>query len=352
MILLILIVLLLLPVAYLFLCDIYYKGRLNKEKIIYLKNNSVKIDIKSPNLPTNFLASPKKDFFNVYILGEFHGFSFTHLFDASFFIYLNKNFGVRDYYSEFFTQDADSLNLFLSKNSLDLDILYHVINNIAKNNIPQWNTREYYKKWISLYHYNKTLPDSAKLKVHGLLGDQKNFDGKRDSIMASILINLRNDNQLSQNIYCLTGMFHAMQERFTNTPEPFALRLKEEGFNPLSIIQHSSNSMMFVPKGIYPITPPCEKAKFFNSDGWIYYFSHIKDLKIASEKKSVTLYKLNGENSPYYNCHDFVDSHGPYSFMNFYLTPIETNVTTDYFQYVLFINSAESPQKLIPNIQY
>ena len=351
-ILLVLVILLLLPIVYFFICDIYFKGTTNDKKVRYLKNNSVMIDVRAFDMPAGFIDNPKKNCFNVFILGEFHGFSKTHAFDAEFFKYLNKNFGVRDYCSEFFTHNADSLNSFLSKDSMDSSMVYNVIANIAKDNIPQLNTEEYYQEWISLYKYNKTLPDSAKIRVHGLLGDKNTFNGNRDSEMAATMTKLKNDNKVSQNVYCLTGMYHAVQGRLEGSQKTFALRMKEKGFNTISIIQHTSNSMMFVPEGIYPMTPPNEEADFFNSDGWMYYFSHIKDLKAASKDDGVTLYKLNGENSPYDECHDFVDSRGPLFFTNWYFTPVEGAVTTDYFQYVLFINGQESPKKLIKDIKY
>ena len=350
--LIVLIVLLLLPVVYFFVCDIYYKGTTNDEKVNYLKENAVSIDVNSLNIPTNFLDAPDKDSFNVCILGEFHGFSPTHLFEAAFFEYLNKNYGVKDYCSEFFSHNADSLNLFLSKEYLDTAMVYNVIADIAKDNIPQLNTDEYYQEWISLYSYNKTLPDSAKIRVHGLLGDKKTYNGNRDATMASNLIKLKNDNQLSHNVYCLTGMAHALQGQFVGIQKTFASMIKEEGFNTISIIQHAADSKMFIPEGIYPMTPPDEEADFFSSDGWLYYFSHIKDLKAASEDANVTLFKLNGKESPYDSCHDFVDSRGPLFFANWYFTPVEGSVTTDYFQYVLFINGSESPKKLITDIKY
>ena len=235
---------------------------------------------------------------------------------------------------------------------MDKGIVRRVIADIAKDNIPQLNTNEYYQEWISLYNYNRTLPDSAKIRVHGLLGDKNRFNGNRDSAMTANMITLKENNRLSQNIYCLTGMWHALQAQPEGVAKPFAMRLKENGFNTLSIIQHATNSKCFLPEGIYPMTPPHEEADFFNSDGWLYYFSHIKDLKTASENKNITLYKLNGKDSPYDSCHDFVDSHGPIFFANWYLTPKEGSVTTDYFQYVLFLNGTESPKKLITDIKY
>ena len=344
--LLILVMLLAFPVIYFFVCDIYFKGSTNHDHVIYLKNNSVQVDIESLNLPADFLSAPDPKSSNVYLLGEFHGFSPTHLFDAAFFEYLNQHFGVKDYCSEFFTQDADSLNLFLSKEKPDSSIVYRVIRNISRRNIPQWNHEEYFQKWMRLYHYNRTLPDSARIRIHGLLGDEKEFNGGRDSIMADNLIHLKDEGIISQNVYCITGMAHALQGRFVNTMKPFSLRLKDAGFHTISIIQHATQSMMFVPEGIYPMTPPNEEADFFNSDGWLYYFSHIKDLKVASENAKVTLFKLNGKETPYNRCHDFVDSHGPLFFTNWYFTPVEGCVTTDYFQYVLFINGAASPRKV------
>ena len=84
-----------------------------------------------------------------------------NFFDAQLLIYLNKKFGVTDYFNEFFTEDAELLNQYLNADTSDETLLKQHFNNL-KENIPQRQTQEYLEKWKILYNYNQTLPKDQR----------------------------------------------------------------------------------------------------------------------------------------------------------------------------------------------
>jgi len=242
------------------------------------------------------------------MFGEIHGFSKTQLFDAQLLIYLNKKFGVTDYFNEFFTEDAELLNRYLNADTPDETLLKQHFNNL-KENIPQRQTQEYLEKWKILYNYNQTLPENQKIRVYGLLGKQKEFKHGRDSVMMSnfdlTIKQLDSVSDTKRNYYCSLGSGHIYQEKY-NGRKCFAALLKQKDYTVISVMHRPFDSEMYLPKGLGMPTSPNEMISWANCDGPIFYFTNAENFKEASENPSIVLYKLNSKDSPYAHCQDVV----------------------------------------------
>jgi len=142
-ILVIFLLLTVLPIAYFFIYGFFLRGNISEEKVNYLKANSIILPPECTISDTTLFAEVNTP--TVFMFGEIHGFTKTQLFDAQLLMYLNKKFGVTDYFNEFFTEDAELLNQYLNADTPDETLLKQHFSNL-KENIPQRQTQEYLEK--------------------------------------------------------------------------------------------------------------------------------------------------------------------------------------------------------------
>ena len=343
-ILVIFLLLTVLPIAYFFIYGFFLRGNISEEKVNYLNANSIILPPECTISDTTLFAEVNTP--TVFMFGEIHGFTKTQLFDAQLLIYLNKKFGVTDYFNEFFTEDAELLNRYLNAGTPDETLLKQHFNNL-KENIPQRQTQEYLEKWKILYNYNQTLPKDQKIRVYGLLGKQEAFKHNRDSVMMSnfdsTIKQLDSVTDTKRNYYCSLGSGHIYQEKY-NGRKCFAALLKQKDYMVISVMHRPFDSEMYLPKGLGMPTSSNEMISWANCDGPIFYFSNAENFKEASENPSIVLYKLNSKDSPYAHCQDVVGFKSPISFLMGKITPEEGKYTTDYFQYVLVTRGWKGPK--------
>ncbi len=339
--LLVFVILLLLPVVYFWAFGFIYKGSSDDGKIAYLQKHQLSLKENCTITDTTLFSEVNKT--SVFLFGEEHGYSRTQIFDAELLKYLNKKFGVRDYFNETFSEDADLLNKFLSTNPMDLSILRKTIPNL-KEDIPQRKNQEYVDKWVSIYQYNQTLPSDKRIKVYGLLGAKKDYKGGRDSVMIENFKRYQKEVDKSASLYCSTGYGHILQNKI-NDHLPFAGWLKSNKYPTVSIAHISINSMMYMPKGYGMPVPDSEETDWANVNGPMVYFENIVNVDKACSS-SIALFRLDGSNSPYRGCLDLVRSHSALSFVQGEMIPENGKSTSDYYQYIFVTKNLAGPRKL------
>lgn len=175
------IILAMLPLLYIWGVWLYYSGSKSTEKIEYLRRNSTALNGRL-EIPQNFIEAPDTSKTTIYMFGEIHGYAKTEDFAISMLEYLNRNYGVRDYFTEIYTEEAELLNRFLDAPSQNRGLLGKLLQ-YEKENIPQHHTEDFIRKWERLYNFNSSLDSAHRIIVHSLLGRQKDYKGMRDSAM-------------------------------------------------------------------------------------------------------------------------------------------------------------------------
>jgi hypothetical protein len=98
------------------------------------------------------------------LYGETHTRYFEPLFKSQFIRHLNLEFGVRDIFMEIGYSAAFLFNRYLETGDTTF---------VTRPKLP-YLLGEYKQMWSELYNYNKKLPDTLKLRIHGV--DFENFD--------------------------------------------------------------------------------------------------------------------------------------------------------------------------------
>lgn len=280
---------------------------------------------------------------NLILLGESHGLADLQAIDKSFFLHLNQKTGLRYYVAEMDSIRANQLNTFLNGAEKDTALLKQIVITIAQR-IPQQSSMELYQKWADIYEYNQTLPDSLRLSVVGIDTD---FNTKspisRDSAMILNFKNIITEKGLKdEQFYGLFGLFHVLQDGINSiNAQPFAARIKTNGYKVKSIICMNIDSEVYFPENEQYPTPPSEKIGFLNMDGPIVLAKGINDLKKASKSNTSTLFNLTKENSPYFSSTKLIISKS--NFINQQIMPYDKNLsTTDFMQYVILIRNSNA----------
>lgn len=96
--------------------------------------------------------------YSAFFLGESHTINFEPEFKFNFIKHLNSQYGVKDVFCEIGFSAAYFFNSYLQSGD----------SNILKNNSLPYLWGHYKEFWADLYNYNKLLPDSLKIVIHGL----------------------------------------------------------------------------------------------------------------------------------------------------------------------------------------
>jgi hypothetical protein len=331
----------LLFLVYFFISSKLFLESKNDIHISYLSKNKTEItnSINENLFDNDFYQS------RVFLLGEIHGFADNQKLDKELLFFLNKKLGIKYYIAEMDSVTAKKLNSFLMNSLKNKEILKKVVVAI-KNRIPQQSSQELFDKWSSIYDYNQELPDSLKITVIGI---DKNFDDysnvPRDLAMASNFKNSIKDRKLeNEKFYGLFGYFHVLQNKTDSGRETFAANLKKSGIKTTSFVSYTIDSEMYLPKIPQFPTPEDEKLSWLNADGPLQLVKGINDLKELSKPNSITLFKINSQNSPYFTSQHLINVKSRVFGEN--ITPENGTVTTDYFQYVFLLRNSRALTKL------
>lgn len=326
---------------YLFISNKLFLESKNEENLSYLKKNKTLINnsINDKLFDNDFYKS------QIYLLGEIHGYADNQKLDKELLFFLNKKLDVKYYIAEIDSITAKKLNNFLSDSSKNQKILREVVLDIGKR-IPQQSSQELFNKWNDIFDYNQKLTDSLKIKVIGI---DKNFDDyskvPRDFAMVNNFINsIKNLKLENQKFYGLFGYFHVLQNTTESGKETFALKLKKSGFKTTSFVSYTLNSEMYLPKNPQFPGPDSEKVDYINADGPLQLVKGINDLEELSKPNTITLFKINSQNSPYNKSQSLINVKSRLFGEN--ITPKKNTFTTDYFQYVFLLRNSKALTKL------
>ncbi|MDR7695254.1 hypothetical protein RIU14_10855 [Riemerella anatipestifer] len=331
----------LLFVLYFFISNKLFLESKNENNITYLAKNNTEItnSINDKLFDDDFYKS------KVFLLGEIHGYADNQKLDKELLFFLNKKLGVKYYIAEMDSITAKKLNVFLTDESKNQQTLKEVVLAIKKR-IPQQSSQELFDKWNDIYDCNQKLTDSLKITVIGI---DKNFDddskGTRDLAMATNLKNsIKKLNLEDEKFYGLFGFFHTLQNVTENGKETFASELKNLGIKTTTFVSYALDSEMYLPKNPQFPTPENEKVDWINADGPFQLVKGINDLKELSKPNSITLFKLNSEDSPYLQSQHLISVKSRVFGEN--IVPKKGTFTTDYFQYVFLLKNSKALTKL------
>ncbi|AIY14076.1 hypothetical protein [Cellulophaga baltica] len=326
---------------YFFISNKLFLESKNENNISYLTKNKTEItnSINDKLFDDDFYKS------KVFLLGEIHGFADNQKLDKELLFFLNKKLGVKYYIAEMDSLTSKKLNNFLTDSLKNQEILKDVVLAISKR-IPQQASQELFDKWNDIYDYNQKLTDSLKIKVIGI---DKNFDDNskvaRDSAMVLNFMNSIKEMKLEdEKFYGLFGYFHVLQNITENGRETFASGLKKSGVKTTSFVSYTLDSEMYLPKNPQFPTPDDEKMDWINADGPLQLVKGINDLKDLSKPNSITLFKINSQNSPYSKSQHLINVKSRVFGEN--ITPENGTFTSNYFQYVFLLRNSNALTKL------
>lgn len=318
-------------------------GPVDEQLVEYLNRNKTVLDMDA--FYTQPLFDDETYGSNIILLGESHGIADVQAIDKTLFIHLNKRTGLRYYLAEMDSIRAFQLNTFLAGTEKDTLLLKQFVSGIGLR-IPQQAGRELYRKWSDMYDYNRTLPDTLKIRVIGVDTD---FDGEspisRDSAMINKFVDIVEKEGLENEcFYGLFGIFHVFQNGMNASNfRPFATRLRSRGFKVKSIACLYVESETYLPPNSQIPSPPSGKTTLFNMDGPMVLAKGINNFKEASEKNTITLFNLTQNGSP-----GLVSGSSKYlktkvNFFNQQIFPYDEHLAmSDFIQYIIFIRNSEA----------
>lgn len=325
-------------VVYLFISNAIFIGGKDSEFTDYLKNNQAPVNDKIDGKLFD------ESFYNsqVILLGEVHGFAANQKMDQELLTFLHQKAGVKYYIAEMDSTNSHKLNLFLHGNTKDQNLLKEVVSAIQKR-IPQQSSKELLEKWNHIYDYNQTLQDSLKISVIGIDTDF-NDNSRKISRDSAMIINFKNTvkkmNIGHEKFYGLFGFYHVLQHGVKKNEKPLAERLKNSGFKTSSIVSFTLDSEMYLPKNPQFPTPEDQKIGWMNADGPFMLVKGINDFKEFAQPNSITLFKLNGNKSPYQHSDKLMTIKSRMFGESF--SPEKNTNTLDYFQYVVLLKNSKA----------
>ncbi len=338
--------------GYLLIRNRIYLGSTNEENTEYLKVNVASTPLNT--LGEDFFEGAfEEDFYrsNIFLLGENHGFADVQEVDLALLKHLNRQIDLRYYIAEMDRETGEMLNSYLRDSLGNLSTLEKVILRVGKE-IPQQASMELFHKWKKVREYNQSLPDSLRISVLGIDKDNSDTSSQmsRDSAMIKNLTDyIKSKNLQDEKFYGLFGYFHVMQQPVgKNTEAPFASRLKESSFDFFakvsSIVTYHIDSEVYFPKNDQFPTPKNERISFLNDDGPIVLVKGIEDLKEVTEPNTISIFNLNGEDSPYKKSKNLAGI--KVNFLGNDILPLnQETVTPDYFEYVVLGRNAKALTK-------
>jgi len=373
----------------------------------YLKQNHLANVPITDSISLHFDTSFFKN--QLYLVGEVHEIESSPIIDVSTFKYLNQNNNVNTYIAEMDIPQAYYLNQYLiDSTTLDLkEILKEWVIRIGQNSQEYRNNKwgklkQYYQqidisKKFKVYGVDR-LNDfdllyrllSQKIPVNYLnnLPHQKDslvnwgattlpeilktnsFCTSDSLLLSNLAFNCQNREKIksrdefmyenlkryyhqnhweNQKLYGCFGIYHTLQG-CTNS---FANRIKANPFingKMVSLIEFYTNCHIALPSQYLPKyladKETYTRLHYGNDNLFFGYINGIEDFKRLSNDRTINLFKLSSSDSPYNKSNRGLHN---FSFLNTLGgIPInKTKVTTDYAQYLYFVNGANwiKPEK-------
>lgn len=200
------------------------------------------------------------------------------------------------------------------------------------------------------------LPQTTKTELQHILTNL-NYQHEsiaRDSVMFLNLQNLSYTyNWQNEQFYGMWGLMHTLQNKVNGGYTSFAAHLKnnESLFkNKVTTINiFASDSENMIPANTMPASLNKGQAyvstTWVNSDGPLAFVNGIKDLKAVTRERSMTLFKVDGETSPYRT--SSLLAHTRVLIPGQGIAPDAANPTiTEACQYVVLIRNSKATQPI------
>ncbi len=338
----------------------------------------------------------------LFLVGKVHEVATSPIVDVSTFKYLNENMGIITYLAEMDIAQVYYLNAYL-KDSTDFelqDILKQWVVLIGQYSTEyrenKWGRlKQYYQQLDStkqfevygidrlrdfdlLYcllreklpvKFTNDIPQERDSLIHWVsvqlpeLLETNVFTSKDSLLLFNILYNCQNygviqrrdefmyenlkryyqqNNWECMKLYGCFGIYHTLQ----GFDSSFAGRMKKESFlhgGMVSLIESYVNSKLTLPSEVLPWFM-ADKGAYtklsYSYDNLLFsYIKGVEDFKRLSQANSISLFKLDAVDSPYFH-----SNRGLYNFSVLPLLgglPIDKEkAMTDYAQYLFFINGA------------
>lgn len=223
-------------------------------------------------------------------------------------------------------------------------------------------TRKQFIEKIKNYKSDSTKQESLRIKysesfavlTHLTETMLQTEDSGREAKIFTNFKNIVNLLQLAnERIYSFYGNFHALQAATSNGFKPLAARIKESklamGANMVSMNMCYQDSKIILQSDGLPsflqTGPKWSEVGFKYDSPLLFYLEGIKDLVRTSEEYSITVYKMNGEATPYYDTDRLMSVKMLLPFLENQKIEIDENLgSADYSQYLIFVRNSEAAQ--------
>ncbi|WP_421919541.1 hypothetical protein [Marinifilum sp.] len=367
----------------------------------YLKKNKLVSNQLGKSIPLKFDNDFFEN--QLFLVGEIHEVATSPVIDVSTFKCLNRKTNITTYIAEMDISQAYYINKYL-KDSTDLSLerilnkwVVWIGTNSAEYREQKWgNLKEYYQqldkaKRFEVFGVNRLndfallnrllreklpsiysaeIPENKDSLVNWVSSvlpkilKSRSFTVRDSLLLADIEFNCSNHdkitsrdefmyenfcryyrqyNWITKKIYGCFGLYHTLQ----GINRTLAGRIKESRIlndNLVSLVALYTNSQLTVPSGGLPSylagSGSFTKLSYSCDDVFFGYIKGIEDFKRVSGKNSISLFKLNGIDSPYYWSNRGLDN---FSLIKLFGSiPIDENkVTTDYIQYLFYADGSD-----------
>lgn len=228
---------------------------------------------------------------------------------------------------------VDSLTQLLADSTTEYTTLRtFALNNLAANcNLPQTIKKELQHIFTNLKYQHEAIA--------------------RDSVMFLNLKNLSEaNNWQNQQFYGMWGLMHTLQNKVNGGYTSFAALLKNEESpfrnKVITINIMATDSENMIPAGMMPVALNKGYAyvntTFVNSDGPLAFVNGIKDLKAVTKANSMSIFKLDAENSPYRSSSLLANTSVLVPGQSGIKPDIKKATVTDACQYVVLIRNSKA----------
>ncbi len=367
----------------------------------YLNKNKLVSERIKETIPLKFDNDFSQN--QLYLVGEIHELGTSPVIDVSTFKYLNQKNNVTTYIAEMDISQAYYINQYL-KDSTDLRLktildkwVVWIGTNSTEFRGQKWgNFKEYYrqlndKKKFEVFGLNRLndftllnrlltekLPvtysteipedkDSLLTWVSTRLPEifkTASFSFQDSLLLANIEFNCSNLDKIksrdefmyenfrryytqndwkTKKIYGCFGLYHTLQ----GIERTLAGRIKESRIlndNLISLVALYTDSKLTVPSQGLPTyladDGAFSKLSYSSDNIFLGYIKGIEDFKRVSDRNTINLFKLNSNDSPYNLSNRGLDN---FSLVQLFgEIPIDENkVTTDYIQYLFYVDGAD-----------
>ncbi|MEO6820810.1 MAG: hypothetical protein ABI266_03760 [Ginsengibacter sp.] len=211
---------------------------------------------------------------------------------------------------------------------------------------------QYAGRLDSIIHKNpgeyEKLLKSAFFSVNYIIHNIASKKGRESKLFENFTTFYNQYNLADEKIYGFMGRFHAMQDSI-NKVMPFAGMLKNSKFplkdKIISIPIFCIQSSAMIPTNYLPAIAQqagtvFSKVNMVNDDSYVYQVNGIKLFESFVPENAITIFKLNGESSPFNEGLNLVESTSTMD-KSFEWFGNKNAATTSYFQYAVIARNSD-----------